>query len=367
MADTNLYVDSDSKLTALLASIATEPALALDTEFVREKTYYPKLCLIQIATPKLTACIDCLADIDLAPLFNRLFKADCTWVLHSARQDLEVMYQQGRQLPHELIDTQIAAALLGHTPQIGLQDLLSEELGVDLDKGFARSDWSRRPLPEAAVRYALDDVRYLLPLWQILAQKLNVLQRGDWLTSDCVAVLNTPPVTPPLTLWTRLRGLRSMDPQRQCAALALVTWRERYAQSLDQPRRWIMSDELLLRIAKSLPENLESLQAVDEMPRRLANRSGHELLAALQDSDGADQRMLIETHLPPKRPEKRELQTLHERVRARAGELGLHNEVLATRREIGEFLVGRTSGRIDSGWRQAELQCLLADHPENGQ
>lgn len=158
-----------------------------------------------------------------------------------------------------------------------------------------------------------------------------------------------------------------MDPQRQCAALALVTWRERFAQSLDQPRRWIMSDELLLRIAKSLPENLESLQAVDEMPRRLANRSGHELLAALQDSDGADQRMLIETHLPPKRPEKRELQALHERVRARAGELGLHNEVLATRREIGEFLVGRTSGRMDSGWRQAELQCLLADHPENGQ
>ena len=184
MADTNLYVDSDSKLIALLASIATEPALALDTEFVREKTYYPKLCLIQIATPKLTACIDCLADIDLAPLFNQLFKADCTWVLHSARQDLEVMYQQGRQLPHELIDTQIAAALLGHTPQIGLQDLVSEEIGVDLDKGFARSDWSRRPLPEAAVRYALDDVRYLLPLWQILAQKLNVLQRGDWLTSD---------------------------------------------------------------------------------------------------------------------------------------------------------------------------------------
>ncbi len=367
MVDTDLFIDSNRKLTALLASIATEPVLALDTEFVREKTYYPKLCLLQIATPKLTACIDCIADIDLASLYDRLFKTGCAWVLHSARQDLEVIDQQSKRLPHELIDTQMAAALLGHAPQIGLQDLLADELGVALEKGHTRSDWSRRPLPEAAVRYALDDVRYLLPLWQILAQKLNVLQRGDWLTSDCVAALNTPPVTPPLTLWTRLRGLRSMDPQRQCAALALVTWRERCAQSLDQPRRWIMSDELLLRIAKSLPENLESLQAVAEMPRRLANRSGHELLSALQDSDGADQRVLIETHLPPERPEKRELQELHERVRARADELGLHNEVLATRKEIGEFLVGRTSGRMDSGWRQAELQCLLADHPENGQ
>ncbi len=367
MADTDLYIDSNRKLTALLASIATEPALAIDTEFVREKTYYPKLCLIQLATPKLTACIDCIADIDLAPLFNRLFKTGCMWVLHSARQDLEVTYQQGKQLPPALVDTQIAAALLGYTPQISLQDLLTEELGVDLDKGFARSDWSRRPLPEAAVRYALDDVRYLLPLWQILTQKLGVLQRADWLKEDCLTALNTPPITPPLTLWTRLRGLRSMGPQPRCAALALVNWRERYAQSLDRPRRWIMSDELLLRIAKSLPEDLESLQAVAEMPKRLVDRSGHELLSALQDSNGADQRALVETHLPPERPQKRQLQALHERVRARADDLGLHSEVLATRKEMSEFLVGRPTDRIVDGWRQPELQSLLADHAENGE
>ena len=362
MADTDLYVDSNKKLTALLARIATQPALALDTEFVREKTYYPKLCLLQIATPNLTACIDCLADIDLAPLFDRLFKTGCAWVLHSARQDLEVIYQQSERLPHELIDTQTAAALLGHAPQIGLQDLLAEKLGVELEKEHTRSDWSRRPLPEAAVQYALDDVRYLLPLWRILAQELDVLQRGDWLKSDCVTALNIPPVTPPLTLWTRLRGVRSMGPQHQCAALALLNWRERYAQSHDRPRRWIMSDQLLLRIARTLPENLESLKSVAEMPARLADRSGQELLSVLQDCDGADQRVLIETHLPLERAEKRELQALQERVRARAEELGIQSEVLATRKEIGEFLVGRPSDRIADGWRQPELQNLLADH-----
>lgn len=362
MVDTDLFIDSNRKLTALLASIATEPVLALDTEFVREKTYYAKLCLLQIATPKLTACIDCIADIDLAPLYDRLFKTGCAWVLHSARQDLEVIYQQSKRLPHELIDTQLAAALLGHAPQIGLQDLLADELGVALEKGHTRSDWSRRPLPEAAVQYALDDVRYLLPLWQILTQKLGVLQRGDWLKSDCLTALSIPPITPALTLWTRLRGLRSMAPEQQCAALALVNWRERYAQSLDRPRRWIMSDELLLRVAKALPENLESLKSVPEMPGRLADRFGQELLSGLQDCDGAGQRAFIETHLSLERAEKEELQVLQKRIRARADELGIQSEVLATRKEMGEFLVGRPSDRIVGGWRQAELQRLLADH-----
>ncbi|MEE9570301.1 MAG: ribonuclease D, partial [Gammaproteobacteria bacterium] len=110
MIDTGLYIDSDSKLAALLASIAAEPVLALDTEFVREKTYYPKLGLIQIATPGLAACIDCVAELDLAPFFHRLVETGCACVLHSARQDLEVLYQQDERLPHELVDTQLAAA-----------------------------------------------------------------------------------------------------------------------------------------------------------------------------------------------------------------------------------------------------------------
>ncbi len=362
MVDTDLFVDSDRKLTALLAGISAEPVLALDTEFVREKTYYPKLGLIQIATPGLTACIDCMAELDLAPLFNRLFETGCAWVLHSARQDLEVLYQHDERLPHELVDTQIAAALLGHAPQIGLQDLLAEELGVKLEKAHTRTDWSRRPLPDAAVQYALDDVRYLLPLWQRLEQKLEGLQRGDWLKADCLAALSIPPVTPPLILWTRLRGLRSMGPAHQCAALALVSWRERYAQSLNRPRRWIMSDELLLRVARTSPEDLESLKSIPEMPRRLADRSGHDILSELQNSEGGDQRTLIETHLTLERPDKRELQAFQERVRARADELGIRSEVLATRKEMGEILVGRPSGRIDEGWRQLELQSLLADH-----
>ena len=153
-----------------------------------------------------------------------------------------------------------------------------------------------------------------------------------------------------------------MGPPHQCAALALVSWRERYAQTLDRPRRWIMSDELLLRIARTLPEDLESLKSIAEMPSRLADRSGHDILSELQDSDGVDQRALIDTYLTLERPDKNELQAFQERVRGRADELGIRTEVLATRKEIGEILVGRPSGRVDEGWRQLELQSLLADH-----
>ena len=359
MIETDRFIDTDRKLVEFLEETAAEPLLALDTEFVREKTYYPKLCLIQIATPVLTVCIDCLAPMNLAPLFTALLTNDRTWILHSARQDLEVMYLQDNRSPVNLIDTQIAAALLGYAPQIGLQALLAEELGVELEKEHTRANWSRRPLPDGALEYALDDVRYLLPLWRKLEQRLNDLERGQWLNADCRVALDVPPLTPQAALWSRLRGLQTMEPLQQCAALAMVGWRERRAQSLDRPRRWIMSDELLSRIARSLPQDQESLQSVPDIPRRLANHSGREILTELQNCGGADQSALIEKHLPLERPDKIALQTLQERVRVRAEELGIQSEVLATRKEMSEFLVGRPSDRISAGWRQEELESLV--------
>ncbi|HJP34548.1 MAG TPA: HRDC domain-containing protein, partial [Gammaproteobacteria bacterium] len=206
-----------------------------------------------------------------------------------------------------------------------------------------------------------DDVHYLLPLWQKLEQQLNVLQRGTWFKSDCVTALAVPPITPPEALWARLRGLRSMQPQQQCAALALVGWRERYAQALDRPRRWIMSDELLLRIARTEPDSVASLKSVPEIPERLADRAGIEIISELRSCDGASQRSLLDTHLMTDRPDKSALQSLQERVQRRAEELGIQTEVLATRKEMSELLVGRPSERIDGGWRHSELQNLLAN------
>jgi ribonuclease D len=360
MMNSDLFIDTDVQLHEFLDAIADETLLALDTEFVREKTYYPKLCLIQIATPDWTVCVDTLAGMDLAPLFDRVLNPETTWVLHSARQDLEVMFLQDERSPGTLIDTQIAAALLGYAPQIGLQGLLMDELSIEVEKGHARTDWSRRPLPDAAVDYALDDVRYLLPLWLKLDQRLRELRRETWFESDCRNALAIPPITPPVALWSRLRGLRSMDANQQFAALALVSWRERLAQSLDRPRRWIMSDELLARIARTTPRDLDSLRAIPEMPPRLVDRAGIAIVEEIINFEGAGDIELLEQHLNQERPSKSALQRLQANVQRRADELGIQSEVLATRNEMTELLIGRSSDRIDGSWRDDELQLLVA-------
>jgi ribonuclease D len=174
------WIDNDAALARLVAALAQTSIAAVDTEFVREKTYYPQLCLIQVGTPTQVACIDCLADLDLTPLHARLFDPGFTWVLHSARQDLEVIFQLTGRVPPRLIDTQVAAALTGYPPQVGLEGLLKRTLGVELGESFARTDWSRRPLPDAPLRYALDDVRYLLAAWERLDAELDRLGRREW-------------------------------------------------------------------------------------------------------------------------------------------------------------------------------------------
>jgi len=188
------WIDNDESLARLVAALAQTRVAAVDTEFVREKTYYPQLCLIQVGTGDQVACIDCLASLDLTPLYARLFDPSFTWVLHSARQDLEVVFQLAGRMPPRLIDTQVAAALTGYPPQVGLEGLLKRTLGVELGESFARTDWSRRPLPEAPLRYALDDVRYLLAAWERLDTELGRLGRREWAHEDCERMLAEKPV-----------------------------------------------------------------------------------------------------------------------------------------------------------------------------
>jgi ribonuclease D len=355
-------VDGETELVEVSGALSREPIVALDTEFVRESTYYPKLCLIQVATTELAACVDFLADVSLAPLEASLFRDDCTWVVHSARQDLEVLWQQMGKMPARLVDTQIAASLLGFAPQLSLQALLAETLQVELGKGFARTDWSRRPLPAEALRYALDDVRHLLPLWRHLEEELNALGRLAWFEEDSQALLTELPVTDPLTIWGRLKSVSALSVPQQCSAYALVGWREKTAQRVDRPRRWIMSDELLVRIAASLPRDSRQLAELPEMPPRLAARSGGEILAALAERDDPEIRMRIIAAGERGRPDKERVKLIKARVRERARELGIHTEVLATRREIAA-LSGEEGASSDAvtGWRAEQLSSLMDD------
>jgi len=354
--DSDRLVDDAQSLADLVHAVAKAPVVALDTEFVREQTYYPRLCLIQVAIPERLACVDCVAGMDLQPLFSALLAPGRTWLLHSARQDLEAMHGLMSRLPWRLIDTQIAAALLGNAPQIGLQDLVAEELDVRLDKGFTRTNWARRPLPTGALQYALDDVRHLFSLWGVLRRKLQDLNRLDWLEQDCRTALETPVLTPPAALWSRLRGVRALDAATRCAALALVEWRERCAQRLDRPRRWLCSDELLVRIAKTMPSRPEDLAGIPELPKRFARRFGDEIVSAVSGSGTARNLRLVDVRRAP--IQERRLKRLRDGARQLAGKLNIDPQVLATRQELRDLVRGTPSGRIAGGWRWDQLKGL---------
>jgi ribonuclease D len=349
-------VTTSAELDELVGRLAQAPLVAIDTEFVREKTYYPQLCVIQVAGDGAAGCIDCLAPLDLEPLFALLFRADCTWVLHSARQDLEVLWQRAERLPPRLIDTQVAAALAGLPPQIGLEGLLERMLHVALGESYARTDWSRRPLPAAALQYAIDDVRYLLPAWRELERTLATQGRLDWLEEDLRRLAAEPPTADPLSIWQRLKGAQALPFAGQCAAFALVRWRELAARRADRPRRWLLADDALLKLAARLPHARDEL--TDFVTPRFAARHGAELLAALAERTDAEVEAAVRAAAVAQAPDKKQLKTLQERVRARAADLGIEPEILATRRDLAGLAAGRRPPHLEHGWRAAVLADL---------
>ena len=352
------WIDDDDALARLVAALAPTSIAAVDTEFVREKTYYPQLCLIQVAAGEQVACIDCLAGLDLSPLYERLFDPGFTWVLHSARQDLEVIFQLTNRMPPRLIDTQVAAALTGYPPQVGLEGLLQRTLGVELGESFARTDWSRRPLPDAPLRYALDDVRYLLAAWERIAAELDRLGRREWLSEDCQRLLAEKPVPDTTAVWSRIKGVHGLPFASQCAALALVRWRETAAQRSDRPRRWLLADEALLAIAATLPRDAEALAALAES--KFIARSAPAILAAMSSRNDAEVQAEVRANAMQAMPDKALVKALQERVRQHATVLKLEPEILATKRDLVGVALNDAPTHLRTGWRAKELAPILA-------
>jgi ribonuclease D len=340
-----------------VAVLETTSIAAVDTEFVREKTYYPQLCLIQIGTGEQVACVDCLAGLNLEPLFARLFDASFTWVLHSARQDLEVIFQLTGRMPPRLIDTQVAAAFTGYPPQVGLEGLLKRALGVELGESFARTDWSRRPLPEAPLKYALDDVRYLLTAWQQLDAELARLDRRDWLAEDCARMLSEPPVADATAVWSRIKGVHGLSFESQCAALALVRWREAAAQKSDRPRRWLLADDALLALSAALPSDADRL--LELAPSKFIARSAPAMLAAIASRSDTELQAEVRANAAQAMPDKNLVKSLQERVRQQAVRLGVETEILATKRDLIGVALNNPPDHLRTGWRARELAAVL--------
>ena len=340
------FVDEPDTLASALTGHAH---LGVDTEFMREKTYFAQLCLVQIATGDEIYCVDPLTDSSKDAFWKALLARD--WIVHSARQDIEVVLHTAGSMPASVFDTQIAAALLGYPAQMGYAGLVKELFGVDMDKSHTRADWTKRPLREAFLEYAAEDVEYLLPVFERLRKRLEAKGRLEWAREDSRLLLDARLYdTGAEQALDRLKGARNFRGRKRAAAARLAAWREREAIARNRPRQWILRDSVLLDIAFQLPTSSKQLAAIDGVPAKLVARVGQKLLQEVEAS--ASDENNYSPPRPPNEAQKALLQEMQARVKKCAEAIGVTAETVAPRRELATvILTGSDQSRVFSGWR----------------
>jgi ribonuclease D len=357
-------VTTTAALADWAARLQSAPAIGVDTEFLRERTYRAELCLIQVATADDATCIDPLAQMPLTPLIPVLSGEAAPGaaspgsdlpvkVMHASRQDVEVLFPLAG-LIRPVFDTQIAAALTGLPAQIGYGELVRRTFGTELAKSHTRTDWSRRPLSVEQVEYALDDVHYLLPLKSRLEEQLDKLGRLAWLAEELSALGDAQSFTVnPDDAWQRLKGLRGLDPGRTRLTRSLAAWRERRAIDRNRPRGWILDDIALREIVMRVPRNVEQLQQVPELAGGVVKNCADEILGMIAEANVPNPPPPVMSRPRPS-PEQtalvRKLAALNQAI---AQSLGLSPEVLATRRDIEQLAEGGRNVSVLQGWRRA--------------
>jgi ribonuclease D len=337
--------------------------LALDTEFMRERTYYPQLCLIQVATDADCVLVDPLNGLDLTELLELLAEPGRVKVVHAARQDLEVLYLAGGHVPLPVFDTQIAAALVGLTPQIGYAELVARQPATGRQGADAHRLVAPAVTPEQ-LAYAADDVHHLLELHNSLLAELQKRGRQHWLDEDAAAFADeTLYRTEPADAWRRLKGIGRLKPTERAIARAVARWREERAIASDKPRGWILPDEALFAMAALAPRSLDELATVRALQPAVHRKRGEELLALI-DAARETTDDLAAADLSGRRPEPGEnalVARLIDEVRAEAARLGISGELLATRRDVEALVLGAADPAILRGWRRGAIgERLLA-------
>jgi ribonuclease D len=363
-----LLVDDTDTLARACGALAASPRLAVDTEFVRERTYLAELALVQLGDGREIHLVDPLARMDVAPLVELLGNAGRTKVLHAARQDVEVLLPLLGAPVAPVLDTQVAAALLGLPAQVGYADLVARELGVQLAKGQARTDWIRRPLSAQQLEYAADDVRYLLPLADRLLERLDAKGRLGWLDEDC-ATLADPRLyrVDPAEAWQRFKGVEQLKPAEQVRLRALARWREERAQRRNLPRAWVLADDAVREVARVPPRDVAQLKQLRVMPDSAAAKLGGEILdalakAAAEGVEGVEQRF----DGRPTPEEQARAKRLGDRLRAVAAEVEVAPEVLATQKDVRRLVRGERDVPPLRGWRAGVIGAALLDELARG-
>ena len=272
-------------LAAFCERAAAFPYITIDTEFIREKTYWPVLCLVQVGTLDEAVAIDSLADgIDLAPLFDLLADETVLKVFHAARQDIEIFVHLSGKVPHPIFDTQVAAMVCGYGDSVSYERLVRDVARKSIDKTMRFTDWSKRPLSKKQLEYALGDVTHLRKIYDKLSQRLESTGREEWLSEEMAVLTDERTyLIDPEETWKRLRT-RSRKPQYLAMVRALAAWRERTAQANDVPRNRVMKDESLTEIAAHTPKTVEELMGLRSVSRdRIGKERAGEIVDVLAD------------------------------------------------------------------------------------
>ena len=349
-------IETTADLRALIAEMSGAPYVALDTEFMRDQTYWPKLCLIQIAAQGIEAIIDPLAEgIDLKPFYELLKEPHIVKVLHAARQDIEIFCQQGGVVPAPLFDTQIAAMVCGFGDAASYETLARKLAKVEIDKSARYSDWSHRPLSKRQLEYALADVTHLCTIYEAMTKTLARTGRAAWVEEE-IAALSDPALykLDPKDSWKRLKPRTSN--KRFLAMLAtLAEWREREAQARDIPRGRVLKDEALTEIAAHPPENAEGLERIRAVPKGFAaSKTGKGLLDAIEKGTHAHPPEGIEPHAPRRKrePSPATIDLLKTLLRLKAEEVGVAPRLIADAEDIEKLAALEDEGVAAlHGWR----------------
>lgn len=351
-------INSSEQLVDLCQQLSNCQWMALDTEFMREKTYSPQFCLLQIATSDCVACIDPLTIESLDPLLDLIYQPDIVKIFHASRQDLEIFFNLRGSIPAPIFDTQIAAPLLGHADQIGYANLVKALLNIDLPKTHSRTDWSHRPLSPEQLTYAADDVIYLAQVYRLMCEQLTKLSRLEWLENDFDALTqNSLYENDPKQAWLRIRSAWKLKGDSLSSLQLLAEWRETQAQNSNRPRNWILKDDALFDIARQHPDSVEKLKRIRGIPEQTVRRHGEAILGLL---DAATKRAPIPAKTPSKASKKSAekealLDILMSVTRIYAGQEKINPTTLASRKELEKLLSEPNESVLLNGWRKSVI------------
>ena len=350
------YIDNTEALEQICLEFRKSSWLAVDTEFEREKTFFPELCLVQIANEDEVAIIDPLSINDLDAMYELLYNTEIVKVFHAARQDLEIFFNSHKKIPTPVFDTQLAAPLVGFDEQIGYANLVSKMLGVNLSKAHTRTDWKRRPLQQAQLEYAADDVIYLAKIYTMLLQELKERGRIEWLTAEFEALDDPQLYLPDVdSVWKKHRGAKKLKGQKLCALQHLSAWREGKARSDNLPRSWLMKDDLLLNIAQLQPSSILELKDIKGIQERLLRKYGAEILATLDKAKQVQPQVASSEKIRKSLNKKEEamLDVLTAIVKMLAADNNLHPAILAPKKEIEKLIRRDSESLLLKGWRHS--------------